>query len=368
MKTVFKSWLLVFFIESNRNPLAFKQIAFVHSTSQRYGMSRLNHSSNPDTSGISKQEDKQESTHPIIQNFRQAASLPNIYRCASTDNLADIFTNNINPIHPNDDIVLNKSGLILDLRSSSERNEAKSQLWMNQAPGGKIQISTPFQNEQSSRKVMRIDVLSPSRLFEYLTDHWLTPTQKALSALYFTIDANKLHELRMDVLNKRSLSGLYEAILQTSQTELFTAMKEITLFLENSQNYKKNVNTSQNKEQDAIIVHCVQGKDRTGILIMICQSILGLSDEKIIHDYHLSHKNMYKGSSAAGEMLTKKGKLDRNVFSGAPKTAIMDTLSFIRKEYGSVSPAYLDSIGFDKSWRIRFLNALDDDMDVKSRL
>eukprot|EP00549_Striatella_unipunctata_P026217 CAMPEP_0118697516 /NCGR_PEP_ID=MMETSP0800-20121206/14569_1 /TAXON_ID=210618 ORGANISM="Striatella unipunctata, Strain CCMP2910" /NCGR_SAMPLE_ID=MMETSP0800 /ASSEMBLY_ACC=CAM_ASM_000638 /LENGTH=40 /DNA_ID= /DNA_START= /DNA_END= /DNA_ORIENTATION= len=36
---------------------------------------------------------------------------------------------------------------------------------------------------------------------------------------------------------------------------------------------------------------------------------------------------------------------------------MIDTLKFVRKKYGSVSPGYLDDISFDASWRKRLVNA-----------
>ena len=94
---------------------------------------------------------------------------------------------------------------------------------------------------------------------------------------------------------------------------------------------------------------------------MLCQTILGVSDDEIIADYHLSDvlRKKDEGSAAAdsfgGEKVRRKGKLDRSVFSGAPKEAMIETLAWIREQYGSVCPGYLDSIGFDESWRRRFL-------------
>ena len=108
---------------------------------------------------------------------------------------------------------------------------------------------------------------------------------ESIVGTFFTINAKKLHELRMDVMNKRQLSGLYEAMLQTSQVELCDALQEITMFLEQKIHYDKDDDTNAN----AVVVHCVQGKDRTGIVIMICQSMMGLSEEEMLRDYYLSY-------------------------------------------------------------------------------
>ncbi|KAL3894335.1 MAG: hypothetical protein SGARI_007777 [Bacillariaceae sp.] len=96
-------------------------------------------------------------------------------------------------------------------------------------------------------------------------------------------------------------------------------------------------------------------------------------DETIIEDYFRSNGNYQKpgkkseaddgsaaASAATGPATNKstKGKLDRNIFSGTNRQAMIDTLAFLRSKYGSVSPGYLDAIGFDKAWRRRLTSVL----------
>ena len=318
---------------------------------------------NPSTQLRGGSDDHVETTDSLVKNFRQAASLPGIYRCASTDGLAKIFEDEGGTMRVQyssrspEDLLLNRAGLILDLRSQSERDEASARRWMESATRGGFVAEEferggfAFDASQQKRRVLRIDVLSPSRLFGHLTNQWMSPSQKALAAMYYAIDGNKLHELRMDVLNEKGLAGLYEAIISTSGEELKAGLVAITEYLERC------------GADGACAVHCVQGKDRTGLLIMLCQSMIGLSDEEIIADYHLSDalRKRDEGSAAAdqfGGKVKRKGKLDRSVFSGAPKEAMIETLAWIRGQYGSINPGYLDSIGFDESWRNRFVNAV----------
>ena len=306
-----------------------------------------------------------ETTDSVVKNFRLAASLPGIYRCASTDDLAKVFEDAAETVQfigdSPEEILLNRAGLILDLRSQSERDEASARRWMKCAPNGGF-VAEEFDRSSSlsdtspdKRRVLRIDVLSPSRLFGHLTEQWMSPSQKALAAMYYAIDGNKLHELRMDVLNEKGLAGLYEAIISTSGEELRAGLIAVTEYLEACE--EKGI------VDGACAVHCVQGKDRTGLLIMLCQSMIGISDEEIIADYHLSDtlRKRDEGSAAAdqfGGKVKKKGSLDRSVFSGAPKEAMVETLAWIRDQYGSINPGYLDSIGFDRRWRDRFVKVV----------
>lgn len=283
-----------------------------------------------------------------IENFRQASGLPRIYRCASTDPLADILDETASALHEPERILLQDTGLIIDLRSASERDEERSQRWTARTPfimqNVEPKTHVPSANARNAdRRVLRIDVLSPTRFVEYASDNWFTSSQKAMANLYWVFDAGKVHEMRIDALDERGLTGLNEIILETGGRELCVALQEITLHLE------------QNKSNVAI--HCVQGKDRTGMLVLLCQSILGVSDDEIVDDYNKS--DAMRASSASEAMKPRrKGRLDRNVFAGSPREACLGALAFVRTKYGSVSPGYLDYIGFDQSWRDRFRLAI----------
>ena len=207
----------------------------------------------------------------VIKNFRQVTGFKLLYRCASTDGLGDLLyldDNDYKTSSPEYKI-LHDIGLILDLRSPSERNEKKAREWMSIAPGGEFTITTFDRNQRrssvlnmdhnSKRNVLRIDVLSPSRLFEYLSQNWITtPQQKVQYMFNVAFDSNKLHEMRMDILNERGLRGLYEAILETSQDELFVSLKNIVEYLESC------VVDDENRacKGKGVVFHCVQGKDR----------------------------------------------------------------------------------------------------------
>ena len=110
---------------------------------------------------------------------------------------------------------------------------------------------------------------------------------------------------------------------------------------------------------------------------MLLQSIFGIDDEIIIEDYYKSNKEMNNnvgdGSAAIDNASTtttaatrrtakalqrKRGQLDWNIFSGTNQQAMIDTLQYLRIKYGSVTPGYLDSIGFDIIWRERMLRVL----------
>ena len=312
-----------------------------------------------------------------------ARGIGNIYRCASPDILGEQLmriggiphegTSSRRPQqHPQheqeeghqqqqqeqDRFVLEQAHLVLDLRSPSERNEVHSKMWMNQVGMRIFEVDEDYQTT-GRRSCVRIDVLSPPTFMKYIDENWLSsPSEKAQAGWYKLVDGSKLHELRIERLNDYGLAGLNEAILETGQMELCRAMQTITLHLE------------QNPGQSAVI-HCVQGKDRTGMLVMLLQSLMGVSDRDIIADYFQSNQmllqtslhptknnNNDEGSAAIANAVRIRGKMDRRAFAGTNEQAMISTLHFLRGKYGSVSPGYLDAIGFDASWRNRLSGVL----------
>jgi hypothetical protein len=196
---------------------------------------------------------KDETAACSINNFRLVAGINNIFRCASTDGLGD--QENAAALSGPDIFVFEEAGLILDLRSASERNEASARNWMDRAPRGPMTVVEA--NERYSKRsnpghkrfVVRCDMLSPSRFMAYIEQNWLSPAEKAQAALFKIIDGQKLHELRIESLNARGLAGLNEAILETGKEEILSAVQTITMHLEAN-------------ADDTVIIHCVQGKDR----------------------------------------------------------------------------------------------------------
>jgi hypothetical protein len=102
---------------------------------------------------------------------------------------------------------------------------------------------------------------------------------------------------------------------------------------------------------------------------MLLQSLMGVSDEEIIDDYHRSDWTMRAAPSPAAAANSAaygtpaawapvRGRLDKSIFSGASRQDMVDTLRFVRGRYGSVVPGYLDAIGFDESWRARLVAGL----------
>ncbi|CAJ1925949.1 unnamed protein product [Cylindrotheca closterium] len=279
----------------------------------------------------------------MIKNFRQAAGIRNVYRSASTDVLGEAKALQLEGV---DRFVAEKPGLILDLRSKNEINEPLACKWMAEQGIQLIESGTldSYDDIEKRRTVVRINVLSVPRLIDFVDRDWLNETELRKAAeLQNAGSAQGQMMLRIEKLNERGLFGLNQIILESGGAELCRALKIIAVRLEEN-------------PDDVILIHCVQGKDRTGMLVMLLQSISGVSDDVIVEDYFASdNRSLNVGSAAATAALGKRqyGKLDGTLFSRATPEAMVSTLAYLRQRYGTISPGYLDCIGFNNKWRRR---------------
>jgi Tyrosine phosphatase family len=93
---------------------------------------------------------------------------------------------------------------------------------------------------------------------------------------------------------------------------------------------------------------------------MLCQSILGMNDDEIIDEYAQSEQSLTMSDderhNPSNVKSPVKGKFDKQRFAGSPPQAMRDTLDYVRSRYGSISPGYLNHIGFGETWRDRFVS------------
>jgi len=346
-------------------------------------------------------------------------------------------------------------------------------------------LSLLFRDAETVRYVIRLDLLNRTELLRYALERWIIPPETATTtttttttlALSSRIDINpQLHNAIMTELNARGLAGLNEAILETpsGQNGLCLALQAMTLYREERKvattaktpvtlpttttasvagqeqhNKEEHTNHKQQKQQHhnerrddnyAIVFHCVQGKDRTGMLAMLMQLLLGkdrVSDEDIVEDYYRSNDafrepdddDSANSSSAAAAIVSRERtsskhnnrshnrshsrtahrrvRMDKAVFSGTNRPAMISTLEGLRQRYGRQNnnssssssrmkrnnnsydhdksspsasatmdeghqhdnddddddrtttsiPGYFDRIGFDRVWRNRFREA-----------
>jgi len=95
--------------------------------------------------------------------------------------------------------------------------------------------------------------------------------------------------------------------------------------------------------QAPVVVHCLAGKDRTGVVVALALSLLGVSDEDVAADYALTETAMNRLTEYLRVHNPEAIEGQEHIFD-SPAAAMMLFLADIRAEHGSVEK-YVEQIG-----------------------
>jgi protein-tyrosine phosphatase len=126
-----------------------------------------------------------------------------------------------------------------------------------------------------------------------------------------------------------------------------SATREVyLLFLEH---FKANVATAiraiANAPEGGVVVHCMGGKDRTGLVTALVLALAGVDDEQIAADYALSEERLRPRHElwfAEAETEAERKRLER--IAQTPAASIVGVLHELERRYGSVE-GYLRTAG-----------------------
>jgi protein-tyrosine phosphatase len=104
-----------------------------------------------------------------------------------------------------------------------------------------------------------------------------------------------------------------------------------------------------------ILVHCTQGKDRTGLLVAFLLFLLNIPIEAITYDYTMSEKELLPEREARMVEIREIGLTEE--FAGTPKEWIPKMKEHLDTKYGGVK-AYLTGIGIDEEVQSRLVEIL----------
>ena len=136
-------------------------------------------------------------------------------------------------------------------------------------------------------------------------------------------------------LGKDGLTGSYQGFIDHSVDAIYSALKILTESM---------------SENGIVGVNCMHGKDRTGIITALVKYIVGDDEDDIFDDYASSEAMLSPWMDFMVQEFTKQGLPAE--FAKTPRQVMENTFAYIRQKYGSVEH-YLDSIGFDESWRAK---------------
>jgi protein-tyrosine phosphatase len=117
------------------------------------------------------------------------------------------------------------------------------------------------------------------------------------------------------------------------------------IFLERFKpNVASAVRAVANAPEGGVVVHCVGGKDRTGLLSAFLLHLVGVADEEIASDYALSEERLRPRHEAWFEAADSEQELERlRRIAQTPAASMVGVFAELERRYGSVEGFLLDA-------------------------
>lgn len=240
--------------------------------------------------------------------------------------------------------------LVLDLRSSVERQQAASQdqssaLWRRCESGGLRALRVPLLDLKKKG----------SRLFKIAS--W----QQRLMMIGMKLglyDEMYLKDRMMPLVDQVGLLGMYtEDVVEDCVEGLGVCLHALL-----------------EADHLPVLVHCTAGKDRTAVLCALILASAGFEDEDIAEDYNITEEWIVdifdppEGLNAPTFAHTVS-----STFKRAPRDTMLAFLSIIKGRHGSVAAFLEDKVGFDRAAQRALhakllLDGAEEAVTVRSRL
>jgi protein-tyrosine phosphatase len=128
-----------------------------------------------------------------------------------------------------------------------------------------------------------------------------------------------------------SLEALYERILTLHSDVVVAALRELA-----------------HSGDEAVLIHCTAGKDRTGIVVALALLAVGVDRETVVADYAESESNLSGDWLDAMLALVESHDVEitpslRILLGGSPPEALDTAIDTIEKAHGSVRQYLLDA-------------------------
>ena len=133
----------------------------------------------------------------------------------------------------------------------------------------------------------------------------------------------------------------------TAAPDVATSTRDVYLiFLERFRdNVAAGVRAVAHAPEGGVVIHCVGGKDRTGLLSAFLLHLAGVDDETIAADYALSEERLLPRHEAWFAAATSEEELERlKRIAQTPAASMTGVFAELERRYGSVE-AYLRDTG-----------------------
>ena len=137
--------------------------------------------------------------------------------------------------------------------------------------------------------------------------------------------------LASEVMAPRGLLGLGEDTLLSSQTEIH----EIFALLANPATYP-------------VLVHCTQGKDRTGLIVVLVLLLCKASEDSVAADYMASERELLPEREQRMKEIKSIGLTEE--FANCPAGFVEGITRFLSEKWGGVE-GYLEDAGVNEDIR-----------------
>ena len=128
-----------------------------------------------------------------------------------------------------------------------------------------------------------------------------------------------------------TLVGLYEKIVLQHRDVVVTALREIA-----------------DTGEEAVVVHCTAGKDRTGIVVALALSAVGVDRATVVADYAATQANLDGPWLEQMIALVRSHGVEvtpdlRIILGGSPPEALEEVLDLLDRDFGGVRDYLLDA-------------------------
>lgn len=120
------------------------------------------------------------------------------------------------------------------------------------------------------------------------------------------------------------------------------------LILDEQAGFKRVLDLISDHPTGCILFNCTAGKDRTGLTAMLLLSIAGVDEETIVNDYAASERFLPEFKKMKKAEMDAMGLQWSESFFGTAPENMEQTLSLIKKEFGTVHD-YLLQIGIKRA-------------------